>query len=270
MLQLHPREEQAQECLDFQLEISPAAPDLDMRMDYFGNLRHFFSVREPHRDLAITSQSIVRRDDPAAPLPGLTPTVAETRQRVNEAVLAGPGFLLEHYRPGTHLVPLLPEVAKLAHDLDPATSPLLTWIAQLGERFDATFTFDPTATSISTPLAEVMANKRGVCQDFTHLFLSCVRQFGVPAAYVSGYLLTKPPPGRERLRGADAMHAWASIYVPDTGWVDYDPTNACFTGVGHIVVARGRDFADVSPTCGVFTGAHPPAPRIGVTVEPME
>ena len=270
MLQLQPRQEPGQECLDFQLEISPSAPDLDLRMDSFGNVRHYFSVREPHRELAITSHSVVRRDDGPAPLPGLTPPVGEARLRVDEAVRSGAGFLLEQYRHATAKVPLPAAAATLADGLDPATTPLLVWVEQLGRKFTDTFTFDATATDIGTPLAEVIEKKRGVCQDFTHLFLSCLRQHGLPAAYVSGYLLTKPPPGKPRLRGADAMHAWASVYVPDTGWVDYDPTNACFTGAGHIVVARGRDYGDVSPTRGVFTGSQPPAPRIGVTVEPIE
>ena len=119
-------------------------------------------------------------------------------------------------------------------------------------------------------MSEVLQSRRGVCQDFTHLFLSCVRQQGLPAAYVSGYLLTKPPPGQPRLRGADAMHAWASVFVPEVGWVDYDPTNTCFTGTGHIVVARGRDYADVSPTRGVFSGGGNHILNIGVTVEPEE
>ena len=270
MLQLHPRAEEAQECLDFQLQIHPAAADLAERLDYFGNLQHFFSIREAHRELVITSESVVRRDAPPLPLPGLTPSVAEARRRVDEAVRSGTGFLLEQYRHATSHVPLLPAAAALADGLDQQAMPLLAWIEQLGRRFTDTFTFDPAATDVSTPLAEVLERKRGVCQDFTHLFLSCLRQHGLPAAYVSGYLLTQPPPGRPRLRGADAMHAWASVHVPDTGWVDYDPTNACFAGTDHIVVARGRDFTDVSPTRGVFSGAASPAPHIGVTVEPAE
>lgn len=270
MLQLHPRAEPAQECLDFQLEIHPAAPDLATRTDYFGNLHHYFSVREPHRELAIISRSIVRRDDPALPLPGLTPPLAEARERTDELVFSRTGYQLEQYRHPTPHVPFLPAAAELAAGLDAATTPLLTWLEQLGGRFAETFTFDATATDLSTPLAEVIEKRRGVCQDFTHLFLSCVRQHGLPAAYVSGYLLTNPPPGQPRLRGADAMHAWVSVHVPDFGWVDYDPTNSCFAGAGHIVVARGRDYADVSPTRGVFTGATPPAPKIGVTVEPAE
>jgi len=269
MLQLQPRTEATQECLDYQLELQPPAPDLSTRTDFFGNTRHFFSVRTPHREQSITSLATVRREAPALPLPGLSPTWTESRARVRHAIQSGEGFLLEQYLGPTTLVPLLPGAAALADGLDPAT-PALAWIEELGRRFAATFTFDATATDVGTPLAEALEKKRGVCQDFTHLFLSCVRSHGLPAAYVSGYLLTEPPPGQPRLRGADAMHAWASVFVPEIGWVDYDPTNACFPAAGHIVVARGRDYADVSPTRGVFTGSYSPTLRIAVTVEPVE
>ncbi len=269
MLQLHPRAETAQRCLDFQLRIAPAAPDLDTRTDYFGNTRHFFSLREPHTELSITSLAIVHRDAPELPLAEGTPTFAETRALVDELVLAGTHFELEQYRQPSPLVPFLPDADALADDIDP-TLPLLDWLAALGESFADDFTFDARATDLSTPISEVLAQRRGVCQDFTHLLLSCLRQHGLPAAYVSGYLLTQPPPGQPRLRGADAMHAWISVYCPGTGWIDFDPTNNCFVGEGHIVVARGRDYRDISPTCGVFTGAYPPSPLVGVTVEPID
>ena len=109
-----------------------------------------------------------------------------------------------------------------------------------------------------------------MCQDFAHLFISCVRQHGLPAAYVSGYLLTTPPPGKPRLRGADASHAWVSVYLPGFDWIDFDPTNNCFVGTGHIVVARGRDFADVSPVKGLFTGGGRHTLATAITVEPAE
>jgi len=269
MLQLMPRQETAQECLDFQLELNPPAPDLSTREDFFGNTRHYFSVREPHRELAITSHSTVRRNEPALPLPGLSPSVLEARDRTRTLIQGGESCQLEQYLCATIHVPFLPAAAALADGLDPA-GPTLVWLEALGRRFAETFTFDATATDVSTPLTEVLGKKRGVCQDFTHLFLSCLRQQGLPAAYVSGYLLTNPPPGRPRLRGADAMHAWASVHLPEIGWVDYDPTNSCFAGNGHIVVARGRDYADVSPTRGVFTGSYSPILRVAVTVEPAE
>lgn len=270
MLQLQPRQEAAQECLDFQLEISPPAADLTTRTDYFGNTRHFFSIREPHQELSITSRSIVRRSEESRPLPGITQPLAAARHHVATMIRDHGQFELEQFLHATERVPHLPAAASLATGLDQENTPLLEWIHQLGGIFADTFTFDPAATDVGTTLTELMETKRGVCQDFTHLFLSCARQHGLPAAYVSGYLLTDPPPGQPRLRGADAMHAWVSLLVPETGWVDYDPTNHCFVGTGHIVVARGRDYSDVSPTRGVFQGGGGQKLSLGVTVEPED
>jgi transglutaminase-like putative cysteine protease len=268
VLQLLPRAEPTQECLDFQLTIDPAPADLTTRPDYFGNTRHYFSVREPHRELAISSHAVVRREGPPLPLPGITPSLTEAWARTRGSIQSGDGFLLEQYLAATPRVPFLRAAAELAEGID-YDAPVLGWIEELGRKFDETFTFDPAATNISTPLTEVLERKRGVCQDFTHVFLSCVRQHGLAAAYVSGYLLTEPPPGQPRLRGADAMHAWVSVHIPEIGWVDYDPTNSCFPGAGHIVVARGRDYTDVSPTRGVFTGSYSPILKVAVTVEPV-
>ena len=270
MLQLQPRTEAAQECLDFQLEITPLATDLESRTDYFGNIRHFFSIREPHQELSITSRSTVRRSVEALPLPGITQPLQAARGHVAALVRDRGQFELEQYLHATGRVPLLAGAAALADGLDPENTPLLEWIDQLGGALAGSFVFDPSATDVGTTLAEVLETRRGVCQDFTHLFLSCVRQQGLPAAYVSGYLLTKPPPGQPRLRGADAMHAWVSVFVPEVGWVDYDPTNNGFVGAGHIVVARGRDYSDVSPTRGVFSGGGGHILKLGVTVEPEE
>jgi len=270
MLQLQPRNEASQECLDFQLEIKPSAPDLTTRTDFFGNTRHFFSVREPHRELSIISRSTVRRGYEASPLPGITAPLNAARNHVATVIRDRGQFELEQYLHASPLVPLLEGTAQLAAGLDAETLPMIDWIAALGQTFSETFVFDSKATDISTPLTTVLQTKRGVCQDFTHLFISCVRQQGLPAAYVSGYLLTNPPPGQPRLLGADAMHAWASIFVPEVGWVDYDPTNTCFIGDGHLVVARGRDYADVSPTRGVFSGGGIHRLKIAVTVEPEE
>jgi transglutaminase-like putative cysteine protease len=269
-LHLQPRPEPAQACEAFELRIEPHPLDLASRLDYFGNRQHIFTLREPHRELTITSRSLVRREEPVLPMAGLTPTLREL-PRLVEAAVAAEDFALEQFRHASPLVPLPPEArqlaAELADGLDPATTAAMDWLAIVGARFGEAFTFDPEATNISTPLAEVMAERRGVCQDFAHLFISCLRQCGLPAAYVSGYLLTRPPPGRPRLVGADASHAWVSAYIPGTGWIDYDPTNACFVGAGHIVVARGRDFFDVSPVKGLFSGGGAQTLDTGVTVE---
>jgi len=265
-LHLQPRHEAAQHCDSFELEISPHPGDLAARIDFFGNKQHVFTLREPHRDLAITSRSLVRRDEPPAPMPGLTPALGEIRPLVAR-VVATEDFTLEQFRHASPRVPLLPEARALAAGAGGDDTPVLAWLAALGAQFKVEFTFDPEATDITTPLAEVLAHRHGVCQDFAHLFVSCLRQHGLPAAYVSGYLLTEPPPGQPRLEGADATHAWISAFIPGTGWIDYDPTNACFVGTGHIVVARGRDYSDVSPVKGVFNGGTHTL-TTEVTVEP--
>ncbi len=268
-LHLQPRNEASQHCESFELHVAPHPTDLASRLDYFGNKHHLFTLHEAHKELTITSRSIVRRDEPALTMPGLTPPFAEAPGLAERAVIEE-DFSLGQYLHPTPYVPLLSEALALAGelggDLDRGVSSL-DWLALFGDRFHRAFTFDREATQVSTPLSEVIAERRGVCQDFAHLLISCLRQLGLPAGYVSGYLLTQPPEGRERLIGADASHAWVSAFIPGAGWVDYDPTNACFAGSSHIVIARGRDFSDVSPVKGLFSGGGARILETGVTVE---
>jgi transglutaminase-like putative cysteine protease len=268
-LHLQPRNEKAQHCEAFELQVAPHPTDLTSRFDYFGNKQHLFTLREPHLELTVTSRSVVRREEPVLPMAGLTPTCDEIPTLAAEAV-ANEDYTIEQFLHESPLVPLLHETRsltdELAMGLDAGLS-VMEWLAIVGERFYEAFTFDREATRISTPLAEVVVERRGVCQDFAHLLISCLRQRGLPAAYVSGYLLTRPLPGRTRVVGADASHAWVSTYIPGTGWVDYDPTNACYAGSGHIVIARGRDFSDVSPVKGLFSGGGGQVLETGVTVE---
>lgn len=268
-LHLQPRHEASQHCNSFELEVSPHPSDLASRLDFFGNKQHIVTLHEPHKELSITSRSIVTREEPALPMAGLTPSLAESRTRVDTAVLSE-DFTLEQFRHPSRFVPFVAGATALADEFGLTDSvPALEWLGELGRRFHGAFTYDSQATEISTPLSEVLEHRHGVCQDFAHLLVSCIRQKGLPCAYVSGYLLTNPPPGQERLRGADATHAWISAFIPGTGWIDYDPTNACFPGTGHIVVARGRDFSDVSPVKGLFAGgAH--KLKTEVTVEPAD
>jgi transglutaminase-like putative cysteine protease len=268
-LHLQPRNEGAQKCESFEIQISPHPADLSSRYDYFGNKQHFFTLQEPHKELSITSRSRVLRGEPVLTMAGLTPAFEDIPALVDQAVLAE-DYGLEQYLNATALVPLLPEVRdfsdELGAGLDPRL-PTLNWLELVGDRFHHAFTFDREATEISTPLSEVIAKRRGVCQDFAHLLISCLRHCGLPAAYVSGYLLTHPPAGNPRAIGADASHAWVSVFIPGSGWVDYDPTNACFVGSEHIVVARGRDFRDVSPVKGLFSGGGVRVLETGVSVE---
>jgi transglutaminase-like putative cysteine protease len=267
-VRLRPRDESAQICLEFDLDIIPRPTDLTVRTDYHGNQLHVFTVRASHREFAVNAQSLVRRTEPVLPEADLTPPASESGTLSEDAVLEG-DFLLEQFRHPSPSIPRLEAASEMARATD-TEAPLLTWMDELGAIFARDFRFDPQATDVSTPLAEVLRLRRGVCQDFAHLYIACARSLGLPAAYVSGYLLTEPPPGRPRFIGADAMHAWVSVHVPGTGWVDYDPTNHCFAGAGHIVVARGRDYADVSPVRGLFNGGGHHTLSLGVTVEPAE
>jgi transglutaminase-like putative cysteine protease len=271
-LHLQPRNEAAQQCESFELRVAPHPTDLASRFDYFGNKQHLFTLQEPHKELTITSHSIVQRDEPVLTMAGLTPPLEDIPELVDLAVLEE-DYTLEEFLNPSSLVPLLPEARELSDelgaDLDAGMS-TLDWLAMFGDRFNGAFAFDREATEISTPLSEVITERRGVCQDFAHLLISCLRQRRLPAAYVSGYLLTHPPEDGPRLVGADASHAWVSVYIPGCGWVDYDPTNACFVGSGHVVIARGRDFRDVSPVKGLFSGGGAKVLETGVTVEITE
>jgi transglutaminase-like putative cysteine protease len=162
-----------------------------------------------------------------------------------------------------------PDLADYARGSFPAGTPLLVGVANLNQRIFRDFKYDPVATSVATPLEEVWAKRRGVCQDFAHLAIACLRSLGLPARYVSGYLRTHAPPGKERLVGADASHAWFSVYCPSVGWVDFDPTNNLLTGEEHITVAYGRDYSDVSPVSGIITGGGHHEVRVSVDVEPL-
>jgi transglutaminase-like putative cysteine protease len=166
-------------------------------------------------------------------------------------------------------VTIWPAIRRFAAPSFSAGRPFLEAVQDLTERIYRTFTYDPTATSISTPLHDVLRHRRGVCQDFAHLEIACLRSQGLAARYVSGYLVTQPPPGQPRLRGADASHAWLSVYCPDLGWIEVDPTNNVFPGSGHIRVAFGRDYSDVSPIKGVVLGGGEHTLQVAVDVVPL-
>lgn len=164
------------------------------------------------------------------------------------------------------------ELANYAADCFPPKRPVLVGAEALMAKIFKEFTFDPEATTVSTPVMEVLEKKRGVCQDFAHLMIACLRALGLSARYVSGYLLTRPPPGKPRLIGADASHAWVSVYAPDCGndWVDFDPTNNLLPNTEHITIAVGRDFSDISPLRGIILGGGGAEPEVAVTVTPLD
>jgi transglutaminase-like putative cysteine protease len=269
MAHLTPRQTAHQTCLRAQLRITPTPAELDESgHDYYGNPVTFFGMREPHASLTVQVTSKVEVRDHAAPSPD------DTR------VWQGPQDPLAGLQ-GDRLLDVAdfcfdsPFVAISAEVIDYAAAsfvpgrPLLACLLDLNHRIHSDFAYDPTATTLATPLTEVLAERRGVCQDFAHLGIACLRSMGVPARYVSGYLLTRPPPGKPKLRGSDASHAWISAFLPEFGWLDLDPTNDCLPDKGHVVLGWGRDYDDISPLRGVVLGGGEHRLKVGVDVELM-
>ena len=263
---LLPRDAPGQRVLDSRLVLAPEVDDRRDRLDAFGNRVAWFSLRRPHDTLDVTALSLIER----TPVPG---TPDETTWGAVVAGLAGPPVedrgehlaARECRLPSPH-VALEPDAVAYARQSFPPGRPLLEAVAELTARIHAEFDYRPDATAIDTPLSEVLARRHGVCQDFAHLALAGLRGLGLAARYVSGYLETTPPPGQPRQVGADASHAWISVYLPGQGWFDFDPTNGVATGEGHLTLAWGRDYGDVAPLKGVIYGNGSHSLDVGVTV----
>jgi len=253
-LRLHPRDTPHQYCSSYELEVRPTPSNIDHRIDYFGNRVAFFTIEGPHQKLEITSRSKVTALDTATPEAFETPSWNIVRDLTRGAQI-GPALEASEFIFDSPLVKASERMSEYAVGSFPKGRPILEAVRELTARIHSDFKFDPKATAVSTPLEEAFQNRRGVCQDFAHIQIGCLRSLGLPARYVSGYLETDPPPGRERLAGADASHAWISFYCHGLGWIDMDPTNNLIPGVRHISVARGRDYNDVSPVRGVILGA---------------
>jgi transglutaminase-like putative cysteine protease len=262
---LTPRAAPGQECLHSELSIVPQPAALSERTDYFGNPCTFFAVQEPHRELVATATHLIRVAPRPAPDPAASPPWEEVRDRLPAdrapATLEAYQFVFT-----SRCTPPGPELAAYAAPSFPPGRPLLESVLDLTARVHRDFVYDPRATTVATPLAEVFAKRRGVCQDFAHLELACLRSLGLAARYVSGYLCTTASPGQRRLLGADATHAWLSVWCPRQGWVDVDPTNDLVPADKHVLLAWGRDFDDVSPIKGVILGGGQHAVRVAVEV----
>jgi transglutaminase-like putative cysteine protease len=250
---LHPRETGTQRVIQSQLTIVPEPQYLHQRTDYFGNIAHVFMVQQPHHELVMSTVSMVETSPPVTPGPADTASWETVARRL--AVHEGPADLAaSQFVFLSPLVSFSPAVMAYARPSFPPETPILTGALDLVRRIFTEFTYDKSATTVDTTVDQVLTNRKGVCQDFSHVAISCLRAIGLAARYVSGYLETKPPPGKAKLVGADASHAWISLYVPDSGWIDLDPTNNMIVGENHITLAWGRDYGDVTPVKGVVMG----------------
>jgi len=252
---------------NFSLSISPMpAVRMDSR-DYFGNQVCFFAIQEIHRELEVVVKSEVTVDAVTIPLLAVSPPWEEVADRfrdpVSPADVVPYEFCLE-----SPLLHLTSEYADYARQSFAPGTPMLVGARDLMRRIRDDFRYDTVATTTATPLEEVWRKRHGVCQDFAHMGIACLRSLGLPARYVSGYIRTYPAAGKPRLVGADASHAWFSVYCPKTGWLDFDPTNDVIPIDEHITVAVGRDFSEVSPLSGILTGGGEHEVRVSVDVEP--
>jgi transglutaminase-like putative cysteine protease len=265
-LLLQPRNTGAQQLLASRLDIVPEPQYLQPHSDYFGNSAHVFMVQQPHAELAVTAASFVAVAAPATPAPAATAGWETVARRL--AACRQPADLDAYqFVFASPLVTVSSAVEAYAQRSFPPETPVLAGALDLIGRIYTEFEYDKTATTVDTAVEQVLASRKGVCQDFAHLAISCLRSLGLAARYVSGYLRTSPPPGRPRLAGADASHAWLALFVPDAGWVDLDPTNNLIPGDTHITLAWGRDYADVTPVKGVVMGGGRHSLSVMVDVE---
>jgi transglutaminase-like putative cysteine protease len=251
-LHLLPRDLPRQRCRSAEVVVTPSPDDYRERVDYFGNRVVYVAVHHAHRALSVTATSIVEVEERAEGLSlfGQRPW-EEARDAVQSGEVPDPveaaQFVLD-----SPLVELSETYREYAAASFTPGRHLLDAVTSLCSRIYADFAYAPGSTSVTTPLCEVFDQREGVCQDFAHVGIACLRSIGLPARYVSGYLETDPPPGRAKLSGVDGSHAWFSVLVPDAGWLDVDPTNDQLVSSRYVVTAQGRDYTDVPPLNGVI------------------
>lgn len=249
------------------LVIDPMPSEHSEGSDYFGNGVMRFAVETPHKALSVRAESVLEvhghaPEDSAGPAWESAAAVPCKWQPDDE-------FDIVQYRLASPMAPLLPEAAEYARGSFPAGRPLPAALLDLTQRIRRDFVYDPKATTVTTQVEEVLAQRRGVCQDFAHLMISCLRSLGLAARYVSGYIVNRVPPGTKRLAGADASHAWVEVHCPGLGWLAFDPTNGKVADIEFITLGWGREFSDVTPLRGVVLGAGSHTLEVAVSVEPV-
>ncbi|MBS1247630.1 MAG: transglutaminase [Proteobacteria bacterium] len=265
---LLPRETPWQLCRPSQIRIKPRPALSVERRDFFGNRVLYFAIQDVHWRLEVTVATEVRvlderPFDQSSPSPPWEQARQMLREDPDPEIIEARLFGLD-----SPFVVVRPAFRDYAEPSFPPGRPLLEAVADLNQRIYREFNYDPHFTTVATPLDEVLRERRGVCQDFAHLAIACLRALGLAARYVSGYLETLPPPGQPRLVGADASHAWLAVYVPGAGWAEFDPTNNCMPEEKHVTLAWGRDYGDVAPLQGVMTGGGSHSLKVAVDVEP--
>ncbi len=267
-LRVTPRDGPSQRTIAHKVEVSPRPASVAFERDFFGNAVNVVSIEESHTELSIDATAEVEVSY-GAPHPGpgsAWEKVAGLALHDRDMSAQAPA----HFMFASPRIQLSSDVTRYARESFGMGRGIIEASRDLMSRIKREFEYEPESTEIWTPLQQAFAARRGVCQDFAHIMIAGLRGLGLPAAYVSGYLRTVPPPGKERLEGADATHAWVCVWCgPQDGWLGFDPTNAIDTGNDHIALAIGRDFSDVSPVYGVFVGSGANELRVEVDVIPL-
>jgi transglutaminase-like putative cysteine protease len=266
---LTPRNTDKQICKSFNIIISPLPDILEEHTDFFGNKLYYFVVEQEHEELTVTVKSQIEKiagADTKAPYP------YQSWEDVKDMLLASTGELMDEkqFTNPTEITAATNEIKNYAAQSFTTGKPLYEAVYHLINRIYTDFRFTPGFTTISTPLSVVMKEKKGVCQDFAHLAISCIHSMGLSARYISGYLETLAPAGKEKLTGVDASHAWIAVFIPGMGWVDFDPTNNQLATEQYITIGWGRDYFDIIPLKGVIVSSSSHELSVSVDVKRME
>jgi len=265
---LSPRNDTGQTCEYHRLAVHPKPSEITKRTDYFGNIVNQFALNAGHRRLRVTAISRIKVHPTPIPEPAGTPPWEQVRDPLGQD-LSLTGLDIYQFAFASPHVECNQDLADYAKESFTPGRPILEALVDLTRRVNTDVTYDPQATTVSTPVMEVFQHRRGVCQDMAHLQIACLRALGLASRYVSGYLRTIPRGGAPRLVGADASHAWLSLYCGESGWIDADPTNNAIPGIDHITVAWGRDYSDVCPINGMFVGGGRHQLTVAVKVVPL-
>jgi len=267
ILCLQPQNSAKQICKNFKLEIEPKPSKIYSRKDYFGNIQHYFSLHQPHKSLKVTVSSEVEVLENVTQLSLNSITCGEARLKFTTDRALKIEVL--QYQLPSQFITWDEEIIAFAESCLIPNTPLFEAVLNLIKKIYTEFQFKSGSTNVNTPLKTVLKERKGVCQDFSHLAIASLRSVGIPARYVSGYIETLPPVGKPKLEGSDASHAWISVYIPEMGWCEFDPTNNMIPQQRHIVTAYGRDFADVSPLRGIIFSSGDHKVKVEVDVTPF-
>ncbi len=265
-----PAENVNQKRISSDIKITPTPNEMSVRKDFFGNSICFFSIYKEHSKLRIVSESVVSMENLLFMDIAINSTLLwiDVRKKIFSSTELAEE-ITQYTIPSTY-IPYSEIIKNFAEDCFPENATLWSACNSLMKKINSTIKFTPGFTTINTPVETVVKAQKGVCQDIAHLMIACLRNMGLPARYVSGYIETLPPPGKKKLVGTDASHAWVSVYFPEIGWVEFDPTNCLLPSFQHIIVGYGRDYQDVAPLKGIVFSSGEQKLKVGVDVQRIE